>query len=46
MTICCKPFGYDVGVDANNYKPVSIDEIEFYRNAIEKDSYDEEVWVN
>ena len=42
----CKKFGYNVGVDANNYKPISIDEIEYYRNAIENGGYDEEVWVN
>ena len=39
-----KTFGVDAGVDANNFKPISIEEIDFYLNAIKKDYYDEEVW--
>ena len=32
--------GYDVGVDANNFAPVSRDDLFFYFNAIEKGFYD------
>ena len=39
-----KTFGVDAGVDGNNFKPVSIDEIDFYLNAIKKGYYDKEVW--
>ena len=39
-----KTFGVDAGVDANNFKPISIDEIDFYLNAIKKGYYDKEVW--
>ena len=40
-----KPWeGLDVGVDSNNFTPCSIQDIEFYRNALEKGYYDEEVW--
>ena len=39
-----KMFGIDVGVDANNYTPMSQEEVEFYRNAIRKGYYDDEVW--
>ncbi len=39
-----KPWGgLDVGVDGNNFEPVSMDEVKFYREAIEK-YYDQEVW--
>lgn len=41
-----KDFGIDVGVDANNYKPMTLDDVEFYLNAIEKGYYDEEVFFN
>lgn len=34
----------NVGVDANNFRPVSAEEVEFYRKAI-FDVYDEDVWV-
>lgn len=40
-----KPFGMDVGVDCSNYTPVSENEVAFYRNAVEKGFYDENVWV-
>ena len=40
-----KKFGIDVGVDGNNYTPVSDDEVLFYINAIRKGYYDDEVWV-
>ena len=40
-----KPFGMDVGVDCSKYTPVSMDEVDFYRNAVEKGFYDENVWV-
>jgi len=40
-----KKFGIDVGIDANNYAPISLDDIKFYRNAIEKGYYDSEVWI-
>ena len=36
--------GYDVGVDANNFTPVSRDDLFFYFNAIEKGFYDQDVW--
>ena len=39
-----KKFGIDVGVDCNNFAPISIDEVRFYTNAILKGYYDEEVW--
>lgn len=39
-----KKFGIDVGVDAWNFTPVSLQDIMFYREAIEKGYYDEEVW--
>ena len=39
-----KKFGIDVGVDCNNFAPISIDEVRFYTNAIEKGYYDEDVW--
>ena len=39
-----KTFGVDAGVDANNFKPISIEEIDFYLNAIKKGYYDKEVW--
>ena len=42
----CKAFGMDVGVDANNYKPVELGDVEFYRIAIESGYYDYDVWVN
>lgn len=40
-----KSFGMDVGVDCSNYTPVSLDEVSFYRNAVERGFYDENVWV-
>jgi len=36
--------GYDVGVDANSFKPISYDDLLFYFNAIEKGYYDSDVW--
>ena len=40
-----KKFGMDVGTDSNNYMPISIDDVLFYKNAIEKGFYDNEVFV-
>ena len=40
-----KPFGMDVGVDCSNFTPVSTNEVAFYRDAVEKGFYDENVWV-
>lgn len=40
----CKPFGIDVGVDANNFTPMSKEDVDFYLNAINKGYYDKEVW--
>lgn len=40
-----KPFGMDVGVDCSNFTPVSTNEVVFYRDAVEKGFYDENVWV-
>ena len=39
-----KEFGVDVGVDANNFYPMSLDDVEFFRNAIDKGYYDQDVW--
>lgn len=39
-----KEFGIDVGVDCNNFAPISIKDILFYINAIENGYYDEEVF--
>ena len=36
--------GIDVGVDCNNFAPVSLEEVLFYKNALEKGYYDEEVF--
>lgn len=36
--------GYDVGVDSNNFCPVSLADVKFYFNAIEKGFYDQDVW--
>lgn len=41
-----KKFGIDVGVDANNFKPVSENEVEFYRKAIIEGKYDYDVFCN
>lgn len=38
-----KKFGVDVGVDCNNFYPISLQDLKFYFNAINK-HYDEEVW--
>lgn len=38
-----KPWGYNVGIDCNNYFPVNEDVVAFYLNAISK-YYDEETW--
>lgn len=38
-----KKFGVDVGVDCNNFYPMSLQDLKFYFNAINK-HYDEEVW--
>ena len=40
-----KKFGIDVGVDCNNFTPVSAEKVNFYRNAVEKNMYDENVWI-
>ena len=40
-----KPFGMDVGVDCSNFTPVSMNEVAFYRDAVEKGYYDENVLV-
>ena len=39
-----KKFGIDVGVDAHNYFPISQSDVLFYKNAIDKKFYDEEVF--
>lgn len=39
-----KPFGLDVGVDANDFAPISRKEAGFYINAIDKGFYDQEVY--
>ena len=39
-----KEFGIDVGVDANHFYPMTVDDVVFYLNAIAKGYYDEEVF--
>lgn len=39
-----KEFGIDVGVDSNNYTPMSEEDVQFYLEALEKGYYDEEVF--
>lgn len=40
-----KPWGgLDVGVDCNNFSPVSLEEVLFYKEAVEKGYYDDEVY--
>lgn len=41
-----KHFGVDVGTDSWNYTPMSMEDIEFFRNALDKGYYDNEVWCN
>ena len=41
-----KEFGIDVGVDANNYFPISEEEVQFLKNAIYQEKYDSQVWCN
>lgn len=36
--------GLDVGVDCNNFAPISEENVDFYLNAIRKGYYDVEVW--
>ena len=40
-----KKFGLDVGVDAYNFTPLSLEEVKFYLNAIIKGYYDDEVFL-
>lgn len=39
-----KPWGYNVGVDVNNYRPISENDVAFYLRAIDK-FYDKETWL-
>lgn len=39
-----KRFGLNVGVDCNFFKPLDLETVMFFRNAIEN-HYDEEVWI-
>ena len=41
-----KDFGIDVGVDANNFYPISEEEVQFLKSSMENDKYDLEVWSN
>ena len=41
-----KKFGIDVGIDANNYFPISENDINFYKKAIDEKLYDEQVFCN
>ena len=41
-----KKFGIDVGIDANNYFPMSESDIFFYKKAINEGFYDEQVFCN
>lgn len=38
-------YGLNVGVDANNYSPVTCDTVEFYLNALINHKYDENVFI-
>lgn len=39
-----KSFGIDVGVDAQLFAPISLDDAKFLLNAIDKGYYDQDVW--
>ena len=39
-----KPFGIDVGVDAQHFAPINLEDVKFFLNAIEKGYYDQDVW--
>lgn len=39
-----KSNGFDVGVDGNNYKPYSQEEIDFYANALKQGFYDKNIF--
>ena len=39
-----KRFGLNVGIDCHNFKPIDLDTVLFYDNAL-KNFYDEEVFV-
>ena len=39
-----KPYGLNVGVDCNHFVPIDRDTVYFYKNAIEKGYYDDNVW--
>jgi calcineurin-like phosphoesterase family protein len=41
-----KRFGIDVGVDCNNFTPMSFSDVLFYDNALKKGYYDEEVFCS
>ena len=41
-----KNFGIDVGLDANNYYPISEKDVEFYIRAIKQEKYDLQVFCN
>ena len=41
-----KKFGIDVGIDANNYFPISENDINFYKKAIDEKLYDEQVFCD
>ena len=41
-----KEFGIDVGTDANNYYPLSEEEVQFLKNAIYNEKYDGQVFCN
>lgn len=39
-----KPFGIDVGVDAQHFAPISLNDVKFLLNIIDKGYYDQDVW--
>lgn len=39
-----KTWGIDVGVDCNNFTPMSVDDVKFYLNALDKGYYDKNVF--
>lgn len=42
----CKHLGLDVGVDAHYFRPINVEDVCFYANAIRNGFYDENVWFD
>lgn len=45
-SVMIKPYGLNVGTDCHFYKPVTIETVKFYKNALDKKYYDENVFDN